>query len=130
MFGGIIDIIGTGVDRTPMFIEACAIPVDTVVDVSAVVLWMSYTLDRRALKGDRTLFVAGISIDLRTEVLIDVLAGMVTGITAGISADVLAGADGSTLAVMTALEFMPMLTPPDEALPFGWESCSCWPTAI
>ena len=79
-----------------MFIEACVIPVDTVVDVSAVVLWVSYTLDRRTLKGDRTLFVAGISIDLRADVLIDVVVDAVIGAASDISADVLAGADVAT----------------------------------
>ena len=46
MIGGIIDILGIGVDMTPMFIETCVIPVDTVVYVSAVVPPMSQIVVR------------------------------------------------------------------------------------
>ena len=69
--------------------------------------------------------------DMRTGVIVDVLAGTVIAVLPGIGLDVVARVVASILAVaMTASNSIPRLAPSEEALLLGWEALSfCCTTA-
>ena len=113
-----------GIDAD-MFIGMFLIAVDTGISLMVLVT-VSHAMDADSGLCERTVCGTDIAIDMLVVML-------VTKVIASVALDavVFAWVDTDAGEVRkTDLEFMPMLTPPDEALPFGWGACSCWPTTV
>ena len=126
MFGSVADTSDETVTKTSVELRVTLALIDEVIDglLGGIVGANTDMLMEVSLVA-----AAFVAITLAVVMVVAMRAGTIVDLLTGVVMD--AGVDVDTWPfAIIALEFMPMLTPSDEALPFGWGACSCWPTTV